>query len=42
MMTGTVISIHFHVLQKDFFAGEEQLLSVVDSFMLELSLLLSH
>lgn len=42
MMTGTVISIHFHVLQKDFFAGEEQLLSIVDSFMLELSLLLSH
>lgn len=39
MMMGTVTLIQFHIPQIDFFAGEEQLLSVAYSFMLELPLL---
>jgi len=42
MMMGTVISIQFHIPQIDFFVGQEQLLSVAHSFMLELPPLPSH
>lgn len=42
MRTDTVILIQFYIPQIDFSAGEEQLLSVMYSFMLELPLLPSH